>query len=134
MYVHVSYYVQVNYLEHVQAVITLNSTRRGSVQLFLRSPMGTRYTKYGAKRIFLGTFLLRCHILDQWFYLNGLMTTTAKMDLQNGRSWQHTHGQKIQGKLKLMAFLNNYINTILFLEENGLLRSSSLKERSKMDL
>ena len=65
MYVHVSYYVQVNYLEHVQAVITLNSTRRGSVQLFLRSPMGTRYTKYGAKRIFLGTFLLRCHILDQ---------------------------------------------------------------------
>jgi len=33
---------EVNYLEHVQAVITLNSTRRGSVQLFLRSPMGTR--------------------------------------------------------------------------------------------
>jgi len=32
----------VNYLEHVQAVITLNATRRGSVQLFLRSPMGTR--------------------------------------------------------------------------------------------
>jgi len=32
----------VNYLEHVQAVITLNSTRRGAVQLFLRSPMGTR--------------------------------------------------------------------------------------------
>jgi len=32
----------VNYLEHVQAVITLNSTRRGEVQLFLRSPMGTR--------------------------------------------------------------------------------------------
>jgi len=33
---------EVNYLEHVQAVITLNATRRGSVQLFLRSPMGTR--------------------------------------------------------------------------------------------
>ncbi len=31
-----------NYLEHVQAVITLNATRRGAVQLFLRSPMGTR--------------------------------------------------------------------------------------------
>lgn len=33
---------EVNYLEHVQAVITLNSTRRGDVELFLRSPMGTR--------------------------------------------------------------------------------------------
>lgn len=33
---------EVNYLEHVQAVITLNATRRGDVELFLRSPMGTR--------------------------------------------------------------------------------------------
>jgi len=33
---------EVNYLEHVQAVIALNATRRGAVQLFLRSPMGTR--------------------------------------------------------------------------------------------
>jgi proprotein convertase subtilisin/kexin type 2 len=34
---------EVNYLEHVQAVITINATRRGDVELFLRSPMGTRY-------------------------------------------------------------------------------------------
>ena len=34
---------EVNYLEHVQAVISMNSTRRGAVQMFLRSPMGTRY-------------------------------------------------------------------------------------------
>jgi proprotein convertase subtilisin/kexin type 2 len=33
---------EVNYLEHVQAVITLNSTRRGDVEIFMRSPMGTR--------------------------------------------------------------------------------------------
>lgn len=33
---------EVNYLEHVQAVITLNTTRRGDVELFMRSPMGTR--------------------------------------------------------------------------------------------
>jgi len=33
---------EVNYLEHVQAVVTLNATRRGAVQIFLRSPMGTR--------------------------------------------------------------------------------------------
>jgi len=33
---------EVNYLEHVQAVVTLNSTKRGAVQLFLRSPLGTR--------------------------------------------------------------------------------------------
>lgn len=33
---------EVNYIEHVQAVITLNSTRRGDVQLHLVSPMGTK--------------------------------------------------------------------------------------------
>lgn len=33
---------EVNYLEHVQAVITVNSTRRGDLELFLTSPMGTR--------------------------------------------------------------------------------------------
>ncbi|RWS26566.1 proprotein convertase type 2 precursor-like protein [Leptotrombidium deliense] len=33
---------EVNYVEHVQAVITLNSTRRGDVTLYLISPMGTR--------------------------------------------------------------------------------------------
>lgn len=33
---------QVSYLEHVQAVVTLNATRRGDVELFLTSPMGTR--------------------------------------------------------------------------------------------
>jgi len=32
----------VDYLEHVQAVITLNATRRGEVLIFLTSPMGTR--------------------------------------------------------------------------------------------
>lgn len=34
---------EVNYLEHVQAVITANSTRRGDLEMFLTSPMGTRY-------------------------------------------------------------------------------------------
>ena len=33
---------EVRYLEHVQAVISLNATRRGDVELYLRSPMGTR--------------------------------------------------------------------------------------------
>ena len=33
---------EVNYIEHVQAVITLNSTRRGEVTLHLISPMGTK--------------------------------------------------------------------------------------------
>jgi len=32
----------VNYLEHVQAVISLNSTRRGDVTMYLVSPSGTR--------------------------------------------------------------------------------------------
>lgn len=33
---------EVNYLEHVQAVISVNSTRRGDLEMFLTSPMGTR--------------------------------------------------------------------------------------------
>ncbi|CAO1431431.1 unnamed protein product [Diamesa tonsa] len=33
---------QVNYLEHVQAVVSANSTRRGDLEMFLTSPMGTR--------------------------------------------------------------------------------------------
>lgn len=33
---------EVNYIEHIQAIITLNSTRRGDLILHLTSPMGTR--------------------------------------------------------------------------------------------
>lgn len=33
---------EVDYLEHVQAVVTLNSTRRGDVNIYMTSPMGTR--------------------------------------------------------------------------------------------
>jgi proprotein convertase subtilisin/kexin type 2 len=33
---------EINYLEHVQAVITLNSSRRGDTTLYLISPAGTR--------------------------------------------------------------------------------------------
>ncbi|XP_055522944.1 neuroendocrine convertase 2 [Wyeomyia smithii] len=35
---------EVRYLEHVQAVITANATRRGDLELFVTSPMGTRRT------------------------------------------------------------------------------------------
>lgn len=34
----------VNYLEHVQAKITLTSQRRGDIQIYLTSPAGTRVT------------------------------------------------------------------------------------------
>uniref|UniRef100_A0AC35TVK1 P/Homo B domain-containing protein n=1 Tax=Rhabditophanes sp. KR3021 TaxID=114890 RepID=A0AC35TVK1_9BILA len=33
---------EINYLEHVQAVITVNSTRRGDITMYLISPSGTR--------------------------------------------------------------------------------------------
>lgn len=33
---------ELRYLEHVQAVITTNATRRGDLEFFLTSPMGTR--------------------------------------------------------------------------------------------
>ena len=35
---------EVNYLEHVQAVITLNATRRGDVELFMRYCEVTNHT------------------------------------------------------------------------------------------
>lgn len=34
----------VNYLEHVQAKITLTSQRRGDIQLYLKSPANTKVT------------------------------------------------------------------------------------------
>ena len=34
----------VNYLEHVQARITLTTQRRGVIQIYLTSPAGTRVT------------------------------------------------------------------------------------------
>lgn len=34
---------EVKYLEHVQAVVSANASRRGDLELFLTSPMGTRY-------------------------------------------------------------------------------------------
>ena len=33
---------ELRYLEHVQAVITANASRRGDLELFVTSPMGTR--------------------------------------------------------------------------------------------
>ena len=39
-----SFFVQVNFLEHVQAHITLTSARRGDIQIFLTSPGGTKST------------------------------------------------------------------------------------------
>ena len=35
---------EVKYLEHVQARITLKASRRGDIQIYLTSPMGTRST------------------------------------------------------------------------------------------
>jgi hypothetical protein len=34
---------EVNYLEHVQAFITLKTSRRGNTVIFLTSPLGTRF-------------------------------------------------------------------------------------------
>ena len=33
---------EVNYLEHVQAFVTLKSSRRGNAVMFITSPLGTR--------------------------------------------------------------------------------------------
>ena len=37
---------EVNYLEHVQAFITLKSSRRGDTVMFLTSPLGTRSAEF----------------------------------------------------------------------------------------
>ena len=36
---------EVNYLEHVQAFISLKASRRGDTVIFLTSPLGTRFDK-----------------------------------------------------------------------------------------
>lgn len=40
---------EVNYLEHVQVVVTLQAQRRGEVELYLTSPAGTRATLLGRR-------------------------------------------------------------------------------------
>lgn len=40
---------EVRYLEHVEAVITLSTSGRGQIQLFLTSPSGTRSTLLGRR-------------------------------------------------------------------------------------
>lgn len=40
----------VKYLEHVQARITLKASKRGEIQIYLTSPMGTRSTLLAKRR------------------------------------------------------------------------------------
>jgi furin len=46
---------EVKYLEHVQAIITLNALKRGDVQVYLTSPSGKRLWAYSIHLSILGT-------------------------------------------------------------------------------
>lgn len=48
----VPYCKGVNYLEHVQAKISLSSTRRGDIQIYLTSPAGTKVTLLTSRYIY----------------------------------------------------------------------------------
>lgn len=50
---------EVNYLEHVQAVVTLNSSRRGDTTLYLVSPSGTQCVIFLLRGIFAIENLLK---------------------------------------------------------------------------
>lgn len=45
----------VNYLEHVQAKITLSAPRRGDLQINLTSPAGTMVTLLATRYIYCGS-------------------------------------------------------------------------------
>ena len=49
---------EVNYLEHVQAVISLNTSRRGDVELYLRSPMGKTKLQFFFREIEFQIFII----------------------------------------------------------------------------
>ena len=60
---------EVNYLEHVQAVISLNSSRRGDVEMFLTSPMGN---KYNIILFFVQDFVLKNLTKSFFFFFSNL--------------------------------------------------------------
>ena len=84
---------EVNYLEHVQILITVNSTRRGDLELFTRSPMGTRSVSVSAlvfqwrfDVIFINIFFFQIQVHD--------------FEYQTQRRW-------FQGWLHKMAIYDN---------------------------
>lgn len=87
---------EVNYLEHVQAVVTVNSTRRGDLELFLTSPMGTRSMILSKRRNDDDT--------RDGFTKWPFMTT-------------HTWGEYPQGKWKLEVRLNGQLPQTGYLRE-----------------
>lgn len=108
----------VNYLEHVQAVITVNATRRGDLELFLTSPMGTRYARERERLsrllaplitrgvanwvvymfcvcviyLFIYVFVFRFTTVGRWSWARGSTTTTAETVSPSGHSWRRTRG------------------------------------------
>uniref|UniRef100_A0AC35FQX5 P/Homo B domain-containing protein n=1 Tax=Panagrolaimus sp. PS1159 TaxID=55785 RepID=A0AC35FQX5_9BILA len=68
---------EINYLEHVQAIVTLNSTRRGDTTMYLISPMGTRlslsYSNFGSPKIFASSYF---YFLCLYLLLQFLFTIT----------------------------------------------------------
>jgi proprotein convertase subtilisin/kexin type 2 len=115
---------EVNYLEHVQAFISLKSSRRGDIVIFLTSPLGTR------------SLLLSKRPLDS--------------DSQNGfHKWPfmttHAWAEKSRGTWKLEILFNNknkettgeFFEWILLLhgtKEQPYSSQSPLNERTKLSV
>ena len=89
---------EVNYLEHVQAFLTLKSSRRGNTVIFLTSPLGTRSVKtflfvFESKSIIsfslFSSLILSRRPLDddstKGFYKWPFMTTHAWAERAQGR-------------------------------------------------
>lgn len=113
---------EVNFLEHVQAFITLKASRRGDTVIYLTSPLGTR------------SLLLSKRPLDSdstnGFHKWPFMTT-------------HAWGERARGQWKLEIFFNNknkdttgeFFEWILLLhgtKEAPYVNQSPLNERTKL--
>ena len=110
---------EVNYLEHVQILITVNSTRRGDLELFTRSPMGTRSVSVSAL-VFQWRFdVIFINIFFSKFRSMILSTRPNDDDSRDGfTKWPfmttHTWAEYPRGKWSLeVGFKNNYSCFIL---------------------
>lgn len=93
-----------NYLEHVQAVITANATRRGDLEMFLTSPMGTRFVlKYSKRYVFIYLRDYRSMILSKRPNDDDRRDGFTKWPFMTTHTW----GEYPQGKWLLEVSFNS---------------------------
>lgn len=104
---------EVNYLEHVQAVVTVNSTRRGDLEMFLTSPMGTK------------SMILSKRINDD-DYRDGF----TKWPFMTTHTWgEYPQGTWILEVSRNQFFRFLYVSILIFLKTGLKIRNNQTNER-----